>query len=176
MPLDEMVVAKQVRRLQLAYNTSKPTGDIVKAWLWVMRDDLEPDELMSAVSEYARGSSSYFPTPGKILEIALRQRRDSGKPIERGPQGWDQRQEGPCPVCGAVMQLLSPEQMGQHEVYDVVARKAISVDALREAGSAMPPQRYGVLHNLTAHDRAGKPAIGYGTWNPTRGLLPGGRT
>lgn len=160
--IDDAKLRSQIRRLETVYPTKRDTDDLLQAWKWVLADELAYDELMSAVSEYAKSPASYFPSPGKLLEIALRQRSDSGRSGPVRAVGWDQSQEGPCPVCGASLKLLTPEERGQTHVFDAKAWTSIPIATLREMGADVPPSIYGIVHDLRQHETAGVPAIGFG--------------
>lgn len=140
MKLTDLDLRRQIKRLKAIYNTKKTDDELVEAWRWVL-GDLEPHELMSAVSDYAKGGGRFFPVPGQIREHAVQKRPGAGN-FES--TDWNQLQEGPCPVCGAVMRLLTPKEQTFGGDY--------------AEGEA---QRYGVLHDLGMHTRAGEPAVGY---------------
>lgn len=139
MSVNELDLRRQIKRLTAIFNTKKTVDELVEAWKWVL-SDLEPHELMSAVSDYARGGSRFFPTPGQIRENAIQKRPGAESFVSTD---WNQLQEGPCPVCGAVMRLLTPKEQTFGGSY-------AEGDALRQ----------GVLHDLGQHTRAGVPAVG----------------
>lgn len=140
MNVTELDLRTQIKRLVTIFNTKKTVDELVEAWKWVL-GDLEPHELMSAVSEYAKSGGRFFPTPGQIREHAI-QKRPGAESFTSSD--WNQLQEGPCPACGAVMRLLTPKEQTCGGLYSV--------------GEA---QRYGVLHDIAQHNRAGEATVGY---------------
>lgn len=151
-------IRRQVRRLLAVYNTSKPEDEIVEAWQWVLGSDVEPVELMAAVSDYAKSGARYMPTPGALREAAIAKR--AGRPPDSGsPSDWNQTLDGPCPVCGAVLQLApDPVDLG---VYDARAGKWRE----RTADDSPPPKRYRVLHDGHLHRERGEPIVGDAVWH-----------
>ena len=61
---------------------------------------------------------------------------------------WEANQFGSCPVCGAEVELLTPEQRGWKAV-------AITPEGYK------PGKRYGVLHSGFEHRRARIAPVGY---------------
>ena len=61
---------------------------------------------------------------------------------------WEGDQRGPCPVCGAPLELLTPEERGW---------KAVGLTAKGHE----PGKRYGVLHSWFDHKMAGVAPVGY---------------
>lgn len=164
MPVTEHDITKQVRRLMATFNTSKPAEEIVEAWKWVLGDDVDAPELMAAVSEYAKGASRYFPTPGQIREAALRDRAHRPRPVDQAPDDWNQLQDGPCPVCGAVLQLAT-DPLAERMVWD--SRKHAMRPRTKD--DPPPPKRYTVVHDAETHRGAGVPAVGQVSYREARG-------
>ena len=61
---------------------------------------------------------------------------------------WESHQFGPCPVCGAEVRLLTPEEYG----WERVALTAKDYE---------PPKRFGALHSWFDHKMAGITPVGY---------------
>ena len=154
MPVTEIDIRRQVRRLEVVFSTKKTTDEIVEAWKWVLADDLDADELMKAVSDYAKSGGRYFPTPGQIREIALVGRVAGIYGQKAGPKAWDQTLDGPCPICGAVLRMLKPEEQVQFG-WDEKDGKFMHMGADSECS------RFGVLHDRRKHEQANQPAVGY---------------
>ena len=153
MPVTEIDLRKQIRRLEAVYRAPKPTDELVASWAWVL-SDVEPGEPMGAVSDYARSPARYFPTPGQIREAALLRRVESGGAAQLGPRSWNQTLKGPCPVCGAVLRMLKPEEQVQFG-WDEESGKFMHM------GAEAQGERFGVLHDRRKHESAHEPAIGY---------------
>jgi hypothetical protein len=169
MPVTEADVRQQVRRLSAIYATSKSEEDTVRAWMWVLGDDLTPHELAGAVSGYAKGADRYFPAPGRILQDALSHR--SGATNTDGPRDWNQLQEGPCPVCGAVLQLATEplaQQAVWHHYRNPKTTRWEGKLRKRTKDDPPPPKRYTVVHDAAAHQRAGAPIIGHASYSEAR--------
>jgi len=162
MSVTELDVRKQVRRLLAAFSTPKPEDEIVAAWMQWVAPDVENHELMAAVSEYGKSPSRYMPTPGQIRELALKARADTHA-VRLEPSDWNQLQEGPCPVCGAVLQLAH-DPHGSGQVYDPRAGRWRD----RTDDDPEPPMRYRVLHDGWTHKERGIPAVGDVVWPAAR--------
>ena len=61
---------------------------------------------------------------------------------------WEGSQWGPCPVCGAEVELLTAEERGW-KAYGLTPK------------DFKPGKRYGVLHSSFEHRRAGIAPVGY---------------
>lgn len=162
MAVTEPEVLRQIQRLEVIYGPAK--GDrieVVGAWRSVM-ESVSAASLMAAVTRYVKSDARYFPRPGMVRSIAAEIEADTyGYRPAEASRDWNQNQDGPCPCCGAVLQELTPEQMGQHEVFDCRADKTITFAALKELGVALPKKRFGLLHDFAAHKRAGVDIVGY---------------
>lgn len=66
-------------------------------------------------------------------------------------RAWEQTHDGPCPVCGAVVQRVAREKLGWkwHEIQGTKYRR----------GSTDAPL-YRVLHDYRKHQLAGVPHVG----------------
>lgn len=162
-------IRKQVRRLSAVYSTSKPEDQVVEAWKWVLGDDVGPVELMSAVTDYAKSGARYFPTPGQIREAALGHR--SGVTNPEAPRDWNQLQEGPCPVCGAMLQLATDplaQQVVWHHYRNPKTTRWEGKLRKRTKDDPPPLKRYTVIHDAGAHQRAGAPIIGHASYSEAR--------
>lgn len=153
MPVTELDIRKQVRRLEAVYRAPKSTDELVESWKWVLGSDVSPEELMAAVSDYAKSSARYFPTPGQIREAAFLRRTHSGE-AHQGPKDWTQTMDGPCPVCGAVLRMLDPDEQVQTAWDDVAG------EYTHQGAPALNP-RFGVLHDRRQHESARTPAVGF---------------
>ena len=151
-------VHRALRKLGDAYPSRGRRDDVANTWIDVLAD-LTPDELRGAVMDYMRGASQYMPAPGLLLDLASQARgpgtlpgRGSVAQTERQKQtsiyhAWEQNHEGPCPICGARLEALTPEERGWAEV------------GMTPEGFS-PGARFGVLHNGERHRLAGVHAIG----------------
>lgn len=150
----DLEIRKNVRRLMAVFSTSKAEDEVVEAWKWVLASDVEPMELAMAVSDYAKSGARYFPTPGQLREAAMAHR--TSQPAEAGAsKDWNQLQEGPCPVCGAVLQLAT-DPLASRQVYD----SRVGKWRARTRDDPPPTKRYTVVHDLAEHARRDAPVVG----------------
>lgn len=150
----ELEIRKQVRRLRNVFSTGKNEDEQVKAWSFVFDGEgIDNQALMAAVSKAAKSESRYMPNPGQVLAIA----KEARGGIARVMPTKSRDETQPCPVCGAVLRLLPPEDQ-VHFGWDDVEGE------YRNLGVPVPadsPPRYGVLHDLQKHRAAGVQAVGY---------------
>ena len=73
--------------------------------------DVSPDQFSLAVTTYLRSPAKFFPKPGELRELALRERRVFGSAgtleerYEAWEKAWAEAPLGhpiPCPVCGSI--------------------------------------------------------------------------
>lgn len=135
---------EQVKRLNSAgYSLSRGATAEGVASLWTETLDVRSDELRSAVSVYVRKGGRFFPKPGELLDIVRDLRSEQGgRPSDLRSKylAWEQHQQGPCPVCAAVIQLVTAEQRG---------------------GVSEGAARYGILHDFREHQDARVPHVGW---------------
>jgi hypothetical protein len=120
---------------------------LAKIWAEVF-EGVSIDELARAVRTFLRDGSRYWPKASEIRQIALALRQRTGHVIEDCGSlssryvSWEQRSHdgSPCPVCGAVMQELTPA---------------------RRRAPPGGPSRFGVFHDDAEHRRQGVPHVGY---------------
>ena len=171
MALSDLDVKREIKRLAIAYGKpTEPEDELVRLWRHVL-EGVSDSAVHEAVDQYVRSEARYFPRAGMIRAIALEiQAHEYARrpPDSEPPSNWNSLQEGPCPVCGAVLQLAhDPNDTGY--TYDVRARRWRK----RAEGDWQPPKRYRVLHDGWAHKQAGVPAVGDVVWNRGgRALLP----
>lgn len=143
---------EQVKRLASAgYGLSRDATAEGVARLWTETLEIKPEELRQAVSSYVKRGGRYFPRPGDLMDIVRDQRtQQGGKPgdLYATYMAWEQNHEGPCPVCGAVVQLVTASQRG-----DVSAG----------------PDRLGMHHDWRIHRDKRVPHVG---WPHARLLQP----
>lgn len=154
--VSEIEVRSVLRTLAAVYKP--PDGDraeVVHAWLTVLRG-VDADMLGQAVRTYMRSDRQFFPKPGQIL--ALVRQLESESFGDRPPEGstdWNQLQDGPCPVCGAVLEAVV-DPLAHDVVWDTRARAM----RRRTRDDAPPGERFGMIHDRAAHARAGVPIVG----------------
>lgn len=151
MPVNELDVKKQIRRLRVVFNTSKPEPELIEGWLWVLKDKVNNGELMTAVSEYAQSGARYFPNPGQILDLV----RSKRSPVEYQDHdgGNDAADALECPTCKRKLRVLAPEEQ-VWTVWDEDERKFKNI---------LPPAanpRLGILHDYKAHRDAKADIVG----------------
>lgn len=137
-------IAVGLRALGSVYRMpdEKPEA-IAKTWLRVL-DDLEASAFDAGVEAYLRSAARYWPRPGEIRQLALREGREQGVTVLRTPEGaywaWE-REKGdgaPCPVCESVVACL----------------------ACGDPHCRQNHGRWGVLHDHQRHLEAGIPYTG----------------
>lgn len=103
-------VREQIQRLTFVYALPKGVqmGPLAEAWTEAL-EGVNPSEMQQAVGDYIRGGGTYFPKPSEIRRRVLETRQQHGAKKATDLRGryyaWEQSHEGPCPVCGAVLQL-----------------------------------------------------------------------
>lgn len=155
---------RELRRLAVAYGKPAEAEDeLVGLWRHVL-DGISDRGIVDAVNRYVRSPARFFPRAGVILEIA--QEIEASRFGDGGsdrPTDWNQLQEGPCPVCGAVLQMARDPHDGG-EVWDLAKgkwRKHIENDP-------EPPLRFRVLHDGWLHKSRGISAVGDVVWPAQR--------
>ena len=148
MSVTEMGAARAVRSLMQVYTQPRDEDATVAAFRMVL-DDVSDEELQSVVRQYLKSDRQYFPKPGTLRQMALENR--PAAEAHTGPIGWDQLQDGPCPVCGAVLQL------GTDPTYrDSIWDAKLSRMRKRTKEDPPPNQKYILIHDYATHARAGK--------------------
>lgn len=150
MPVTEIEIRRQVRRLLVVFNSSKPEDQLVEGWKWVLGEDVEYEELMAAVSDYAKSDGKYFPTPGQVRTAALAKRAPN-QYTECEGNGHDPALS--CETCGAEIRELSPDEQVWFE-WDDSADQYVNV---------LPPAqrpRFGILHDYRRHRERGDRIVG----------------
>lgn len=152
MGLSTLDVSRAIRGLEPIYGARKNRDELVGAWHDILRG-FDGETVKRAARKYAQSNARFFPTPGQISEIAreLQAETFGDKPIAE--PAWDQRQEGPCPVCGAVLQLVTDPQAAR-EVWTVGKWRR------RTQTDAPAPKRYQVIHDAERHRIAEVPIVG----------------
>ena len=153
-----------INRLRFVYPLPRDVtvGEAATAWAEVL-GDLSVDDLDAAVTAYLKNGGRHFPKPAEIRRLAAANRANQtngGQPSDLRSRYlcWEQTNDGPCPVCGAVLQLVT-DPFAHRAVWDAdrgMMRKRTSDDP-------PPPKRYGILHDGPRHAAAGVPAVGYRT-------------
>ena len=119
--MNDLDLKREIRKLAIAYGKPEsPEDETLGLWRHVL-DGLSDKAITEAVSRYVRTSARYFPRPGQIREIALEiesQTFGDRKPEE--PKELD----GPCPVCGAVLQLARDNAQARDEARTVLRMAA----------------------------------------------------
>lgn len=141
MAVTELDIKKQIRRLRVVFNTSKPEEELIEGWMWVLGKKVDNVEMMAAVSEYAQSGARYFPSPGQILEL-VRSKRPPPEYVEGGGASHDHALS--CPTCGAKLRVLQPDEQVWTE-WDEEGR------SFRNILPAAEKPRLGILHNYQAH-------------------------
>ena len=144
-----------VGKLATIFNTPPNMEATVDGWMFVL-EGCNDRELLRAVEEYMRSDERYFPKPGQILKNVQATRSKTWGQETQQSKDWNQLQEGPCPVCGAVLQLYADPHASKY-VYN--PRKGEWRP--RTADDPEVTKRYQVVHDRVAHERAGVPAVGY---------------
>ena len=151
-------VTRALRKLGEAYPSRGRRDEVANVWIDVLAD-LSPRQLERAVLEYMRTDTQYMPAPGQLLALVSNANGAGtvpgrGSVHQTGKQkqasiyhAWEQSHEGPCPVCGARLEALTPEERGWNAV------------GMTPEGFS-PGARFGVLHHGERHRLAGIPAIG----------------
>ena len=168
MGMTELDVKREIRRLAVAYGKPpEAEAELVGLWRHVL-EDVPLSAVQEAVSRYVKSDARYFPRAGMIRTLARQVDGEHIGPREAGSSSdWNATQEGPCPVCGAVLQLADDPNDPGTKVYD--ARRGRWRD--RTPDDPIPPRRYRVLHDGWAHKAAGVPPVGDVVWRPDRDRL-----
>lgn len=158
--ITDMDIMRAHRRLAAVFKAPEDRQAVLEAWRYVL-GEYDPEELLFAVSEYLRGEHSYFPKPGKLRAVILAKRRESGA-VPKSSGRW-RPGDGPCPVCGADLEVLPPD----HQV--LIVRTEGGLKNVQIAGTGPV---FDILHDLDAHDAAGQPAVGpYGFRRAREGVI-----
>ncbi len=145
---------REIRRLEVVYGDQDRADDLARAWHKAL-GRISAASLIAAVERYiGQPGARYFPRPWQIKALAAEVGTASGDYVAQ--LSWNQLQEGPCPVCGAVLQLVT-DPLAQRYVWDPGRRPSWRK---REKSDPQPEKRYGVLHDREAHERAGVPIVG----------------
>jgi len=155
-----MVTDLDVRRAlkDLASVYKRPDGDrddMVATWRRAL-GEVDPRHLEEAVVEYMRSERQFFPKPGQLLVIIRRLESESyGDRRVAETADWNQLQDGPCPICGAVMRVVT-DPLAKRAVWDHKKR----VMRKRQPDDPPPTKRLGVIHDRVRHQQAGVPIVG----------------
>ena len=138
-------VSRAIQKLAKVYGKNVRKDELAPIWADVLRN-VDRYAFEFAVADYLASDASYFPKPGQLRAkaVEIQQRRTPSRKVETSSI-----EEKPCPVCGAEIRLLTPEERGWERI-----------PATTEGFE--PGKRFGVLHDLDLHERANVPAIGYG--------------
>ena len=152
-------IHRALRKLAEAYHIKGKRDDVANVWIHVLAD-MEPQQLDVAVLAYLRTDSKWMPAPGQLLALAngsaeAGPTHPGGRSIVQTEKqkmvshyhGWEQHHHGPCPVCGARLEALTPEERGWKAV------------GMTPEGFS-PGASFGVLHDGELHRLAGVQAIG----------------
>ena len=137
-------VNRAIQKLAKVYGKSVRKDELAPIWADVLRN-VSRSAFEFAVSDWLASDAYYFPKPGQIRAKAI-EIEGRRTPSKKNVSTID---DGPCPVCGAEIRLLTPEERGWK-------RLPVTPDDFE------PIKRFGVLHDLDKHERAGVPAIDYG--------------
>lgn len=151
--MNDLDLKREIRKLAVAYGKPEhPEDETVGLWRHVL-DGITDKAVTEAVNQYVRSPARYFPRAGQIAEIAreIEASTYGDRPHDGKPRDWNAHQEGPCPVCGAVLQLYSDRKP---EVWDRGRWRK------RTADDPDPPRRFQFVHDAGAHQRAGVPIVG----------------
>ncbi len=152
-----MASREQVRtligKLGTIYAQPQNVDGTVDGWLFVL-EGCNDHELRKAVEEYMRSEARYFPKPGEILKHVQASRSKHWGEETQASKDWNQLQEGPCPVCGAVLQLYADPHAAKY-VYNPRTGRWRN----RTADDPPAPKRYAVVHDRAKH--ANTPIVGY---------------
>lgn len=153
MAVNELEIRKQVRRLLVVFNSSKPEAEIVEGWKWVLGDKIDNVEMMSAVSEYAQSGSRYFPSPGQILDAARSKRTPATYEDRAARNGNGPDPAVECPTCGQRLRELKPEEQVWVEWDE-------DTETFKNIAAPAKNPRLGILHDYRKHREAGAATIG----------------
>lgn len=113
---------REIKRLVAAgYNPPGGSTEESMGRIWAdVFDGVNADELRTAVRAYIREGGRYWPRPGELRSLAVGARGASSGPSDlRGRYfAWEQKHEGPCPVCSAVLQLHEGRWNVIHDAYE----------------------------------------------------------
>lgn len=159
--MNDLDLKREIRKLAIAYGKPEhPEEETVGLWRNVL-DGISDRAVSAAVLQYVRSPARFFPRAGQIADIAREIESSTFGDMRRSekPPDWNQHQEGPCPVCGAVLQLAQDPHDGG-EVWDARRGKW----RRRTDDDPEPPRRYRILHDGWAHKERGVPAVGDVVW------------
>lgn len=135
-----------ISTLATAYSkklNDREASDLAGVWVSAM-EGVTPKELKEAVRRYVKTGDRYFPRPAAIRAQAVEIRAEWNL-LDRTEVASDTSESfGPCRVCGARLRLLQPEEMTYGGFYNPPLR-----------------ERYGILHDSVAHERARAQIVGY---------------
>lgn len=144
--ITELDIRRAVTRLAAVYPRRGTEDSTVNAWRYVFEgeDYLESHHLREAVRITLKAGGRFAPSPGEILQEAKRiYRADASKTHDVAAGSAS----APCPVCGATLRLLTPQEQSYGGFY---------------SGDNMPrAPRFGVFHDREKHERAGIGCAGY---------------
>ena len=137
------------RTLCSVYREPDHMADARTVWLHQLRE-YDARELTWAVNEYMATDARVFPKPGQLKAMMRARRIQHGRHQVESARRWKEG-DGPCPICGEVLRLLAPtEQVFIDWTEDREGRRVLA-DRHATADPNSAP-RWGVLHNLDAHD------------------------
>lgn len=159
-----MDVQSQLKRLVSAGYRAPNNGDLEHtAAVWVkVLEGIEAHEFRQAVERYLRSDARYFPRPGHIRNVALEGRANGNAPLhtlEAQYLRWEASQEGPCPVCGATLRMVSADES---DTPPVIWDPELDRIRKRTEDDPSPPDRLAVMHDPTEHAAARVPHVGPG--------------
>lgn len=153
--ITERDARRAVRRLRDVFNTPKSEDKQVQAVMVVFDDEpVTGVDLMAATTWFLKSDSSYMPTPGKLLRKAKELLGSKPTSAARELSGYSDH-DAPCAVCGAVPRWLEPEEQVHYAWNETAGRFE------NQAAEVTHGKRYGVVHKLAEHRRAGVECVGY---------------
>jgi len=155
MNINEIEMRKAIRRLMAVFPGQKTEDEHYRAWHYVFDGEhISNTDLMRATSDACKAGGRFMPNAGQILQRALVVLRESGNLDRSVSSDWNQKQEGPCPTCGATLRMLEPEEQ-VHTYWDDEDKRFVNGAAL-----AIGP-KFGILHDRRKHTQAKAPAVGF---------------
>ena len=152
--MNDVDLKREIKKLAIAYGKPEvPEDEAIGLWRHVV-EGLSDRSVTEAVNQYVRSPARFFPRAGQIAEIAREIEASTfGDRRDAGPKDWNALQDGPCPVCGAVLQLYAHDK---RETWDARVNKWRK----RTPDDPDPPRRYRLIHDAAAHARAGASMVG----------------